>query len=129
VPAGVVDVVNRSGQNAVAGGLERALVGKGYGEGVASTQQPAVQATVVQYSSATSLAAANAVAQLLGGAMVARSSVVPAGHVRVVLGRDYNPPAGLAPTTPTTTTSVPLPAPNTLTAPPPLSGGSIPCVK
>jgi hypothetical protein len=44
-----------------------------------------------------------------------------------VLGRDYHPPAGLAPTTPTTT--VPLPAPNTLTAPPPLSGGSIPCVK
>ena len=128
VPGGVVDVVNRSGQNGVAGNLERGLVGKGYAEGVASTQQPVVQATVVQYSSATMLPAADAVAQLLG-AMVARSSVVPAGHVRVVLGRDYHPQAGLAPTTPIPTTSVPLPAPNTLTAPPPLSGGSIPCVK
>jgi LCP family protein required for cell wall assembly len=126
VPAGVVDVVNRSGQNGVAGNLERDLIGRGYAEGVASTQQPVVQATVVQYSSSTALAAADAVAQLLGGAMVARSSVVPAGHVRVVLGRDYHPPTG---PTPTTTTSVPLPAPNTLTAPPPLSGGSIPCVK
>jgi LCP family protein required for cell wall assembly len=129
VPGGVVDVVNRSGQNGVAGNLERGLVGKGYAEGVASTQQPVVQATVVQYSSSTSLPAATAVAQLLGGAMVARSSVVPAGHVRVVLGRDYHPQAGLTPTTPIPTTSVPLPAPNTLTAPPPLSGGSIPCVK
>jgi LCP family protein required for cell wall assembly len=124
VPAGVVDVVNRSGQNGVAGSLERDLVAKGYAEGVASTQEPVVQATVVQYSSSTVLPAADAVAQLLG-AMVARSSVVPARHVRVVLGRDYHPV--LAPTTPATT--VPLPAPNTLTAPPPLSGGSIPCVK
>jgi LCP family protein required for cell wall assembly len=124
VPAGVVDVVNRSGQNGVAGSLERDLVGKGYAEGVASTQEPVVQATVVQYSSSTVLPAADAVAQLLG-AMVTRSSVVPAGHVRVVLGRDYHPV--LAPTTPATI--VPLPAPNTLTAPPPLSGGSIPCVK
>jgi LCP family protein required for cell wall assembly len=125
-PAGVVDVVNRSGQAGVAGNLERGLVAKGYAEGVASTQQPVVQATVVQYGSSTTLAAANSVAQLLGGVMVTRSSVVPAGHVRVVLGRDYSAPTGLAPTT---TTTVPLPAANTLTAPPPLAGGSVPCVK
>ncbi|HEY3606608.1 MAG TPA: LCP family protein, partial [Pseudonocardiaceae bacterium] len=110
VPAGAVDVVNRSGQDGVAGALERVLVGKGYAEGVASTQDPLVQATVVEYGSSTELAAADAVSQLLGGAMVTRSSVVPAGHVRVVLGRDYHPVS--APTTPTTT--VPLPAPNTL---------------
>jgi LCP family protein required for cell wall assembly len=125
-PGGVVDVVNRSGQEGVAGNLERALVAKGYTEGVASTEQPVVQASVVQYGSSTALSAADSVAQLLGGVMVTRSSVVPAGHVRVVLGRNYSAPTGVAPTT---TTNVPLPAPNTLTAPPPLSGGSVPCVK
>jgi LCP family protein required for cell wall assembly len=129
---GIVDVVNRSGESGVAGQLEQALAGKGFTQGRASSEAPRISTTIVEYDSAGTLAAADAVANLLGGVTVQRSSVAESDRVRVVLGTDFTMPASLG-GTPAASTSVvatgseaPGSNPN---APSPLNGGSVPCVK
>jgi hypothetical protein len=86
----------------------------------------------VEYGSSGSLAAAKAVAALLGGVPVAQSSVAAAGRVRVVLGTDFTMPAALGGTPPakanTATAGSEAPG-SSANAPTPLDGGSIPCVK
>ncbi|HEX4723621.1 MAG TPA: LCP family protein [Pseudonocardiaceae bacterium] len=136
-PAGIVDVMNRSGQNGVAGDLENALVAKGFTQGATGTENPTARTTIVEYGSTGAEAAARAIAQLLHGVTVQRSATVSVGHVRVLVGRDFSMPAALTPAAGTTTnptpatptTTVTLPPPNSVTAPGPLAGGSIPCVK
>lgn len=129
---GVVDVVNRSGQGGIAGQVEQALSGKGFTQGQASSEAPYVSSTYVEYDSSGALAAADAVANLLGGVTVQRSAVAAPGHVRVVLGTDFSMPASLGGTPATSTSTVatgseaPGSNPN---APSPLAGGSVPCVK
>jgi hypothetical protein len=130
-----VDVMNRSGHNGAASDLETALVAKGFTQGTTGTENPTARTTIVEYGSTGAEAAARAIAQLLHGVTVQRSATVSAGHVRVLVGRDFSMPAALAPavsaagTTTTPTTTVTLPPPNSVTAPGPLAGGSIPCVK
>jgi LCP family protein required for cell wall assembly len=131
-PAGVVDVVNRSGRGGTADDLAKALAAKGFTPGTTGTENPAARTTIVEYGSTGAEAAARAVAQLLHGVTVQRSTTVPAGHVRVLIGRDFSMPAALVPTgttTATPTTTVTLPPPNSVTAPGPLAGGAVPCVR
>jgi hypothetical protein len=128
---GVVDVVNRSGQNNVAADLEGALAKKGYTKGVTSTKS-VISSTAVEYDSSSSLAAAKAVAGLLGGVPVEQSSAAAGGRVRVVLGSDFSMPAALGGTPPEKVNQAAAgseaPGSNA-NAPSPLDGGSIPCVK
>ncbi|HEX3593171.1 MAG TPA: LCP family protein [Pseudonocardiaceae bacterium] len=126
---GVVDVVNRSGQSGVAGRVEHALAGKGFTQGLASTES-LEHDTVVEYGTSASRTAAAAVAGLLGGATVRHSSLA-GSHVRVVLGNGFVLPTALDGVTrqvnPADLASeAPGSNPN---APSPLAGGSIPCVK
>jgi hypothetical protein len=128
----VVDVVNRSGQNGIAGRLEHALVGKGFTQGVASTESMETS-TVVEYGSTASAATAKAVAGLLGGgAVVQHSSLAQAGRVRVVLGSGFTMPTALGGKAPAAPDSAEMKAEapgSNANAPSPLAGGSIPCVK
>jgi LCP family protein required for cell wall assembly len=127
---GVVDVVNRSGQSGVASHLEHALATKGFTQGAASTESVESE-TAVEYGSSSTLAAADAVAKLLGGVTVERSSVATAGRVRVVLGSGFVLPAGLGGTPPVVSDAAAkseAPGSNA-NAPAPLDGSSIPCVK
>lgn len=137
VPAatGVVDVVNRTGRAGVAGDVESALSAKGFTKGTASTGIADVSSTVVEYGSSSTLAAAQAVAGLLGGVPVQLSDVATTGRVRVVLGTDFTMPADLdGPASTSTATTAPVatgseaPGSNP-NAPSPLAGGGIPCVK
>ena len=136
-PSGTIDVENASGVAHEAEKVLDALGGKGYRKGTSSTV--ATRATsVVEYG--TDSAAATAVAQALG-LTPEHDSTIPAGHVRVVLGKDFSMPKNLGSgSTSSTPTSVgPLPS-----QPPPdnsgnndadtnpmssISGGGIPCVK
>lgn len=129
---GVVDVVNRSGEAKMAGNLETALAAKGFTQGAATTDDPTISTTVVEYDSSSAEASAESVAALLGGASVQRSSTAKSGRVRVVLGRDFSMPAALSPANtapPASTKPAAPPQYNSLTAPSPLEGGSVPCVK
>ena len=135
-PAGTVDVENASGVTREAEKVEDALGSKGFTKGTASSV--ATKSTsVVEYG--TDQAAASAVAQALG-LTPEHDSAVPAGHVRVVLGKDFSLPKGLgSPGSTTSTSTAPPPS-----QPPPnntgdndadtnpmssISGGGIPCVK
>jgi LCP family protein required for cell wall assembly len=126
-----VDVVNRSGRDRAASRLEHALAGKGFTQGVPSTESQ-VGSTVVEYRSAGSLAAARAAAALLGGVPVQQSSIPGPGRLRVVLGTDFVLPVALGGTPPAKSdaTAAGSEAPgSSANAPSPLNGGSIPCVK
>jgi LCP family protein required for cell wall assembly len=128
---GVVDVVNRSGQNHAASRLEQALATRGFTQGVPSTESQ-IGSTAVEYESPGALAAAKAVAALLGGAPVQQSSATQSGRVRVVLGTDFSLPAALggAPPAKVNAAAAGSEAPgSSANAPTPLDGGSIPCVK
>jgi hypothetical protein len=137
VPPGVIDVENSTSTAGAAGKLEQYLVAKGFTQGNAGSHRPEVTHTLVEYGSTGSQAAANAIATMLGNGIAAtRSSAVLPGRVRVLIGADYTAPSDSSPTgtSPGTgpvapTTSVKLPPPNDMTAPPPLAGGGIPCVK
>jgi hypothetical protein len=127
---GVVDVVNRSGQDGAAGRLEHGLATKGFTQGAASTESLESE-TVVEYGSSGSSAAADAVAKLLGGATVQRSSLATGSRVRVVLGSDFVLPTALGGTPPVVSNAAAkseAPGSNA-NAPAPLDGSGIPCVK
>lgn len=123
---GVVDVVNRSGRSGMAGKVATALAHKGFTRGE-TTSESRESLTVVEYSSSSSLAAAQSVATLLG-ASVQKSSLAGAGRVRVVLGTGFTLPTALGGTPATVDTRAEAPG-SSANAPSPLAGGSIPCVK
>jgi LCP family protein required for cell wall assembly len=137
-PSGTVDVENASGVTHEADKVATALATKGFTKGSAITV--ASRATsVVEYG--TDSSAGTAVADALGLTPV-HSSAVAAGHVRVILGKDFSMPSSLSSGssggTPSTS-SGPLPsqpAPNNNgnndadTNPmSSISGGGVPCVK
>jgi LCP family protein required for cell wall assembly len=134
-PAGTIDVENASGVAHQAETVETALGSKGFTKGTSSTMASR-STSVVEYG--TDQAAATAVAQALD-LTPEHDSAIPAGHVRVVLGRDFHLPSGLGTGSATPTSTAPLPS-----QPPPnnngdndadtnpmssISGGGIPCVK
>lgn len=136
-PTGTIDVENASGVAHQAETVLDALGNKGFTKG--ETSSAASRTTsVVEYG--TDSSAATAVARTLG-LTPEHDSAVPAGHVRVVLGRDFTLPRnlGTGSTGGTPTSTAPLPS-----QPPPdntgnndadtnpmssISGGGIPCVK
>jgi LCP family protein required for cell wall assembly len=138
-PSGTVDVENASGVSHEADKVETALGAKGFTRGTASTLSATRTTSVVEYGTASS--AATAVADALG-LTPEHNSAVPAGHVRVILGRDFSMPSGLSSgssggAAPTSSAPLPSqPAPNNNgnndadTNPmSSISGGGVPCVK
>lgn len=144
VPPGVVDAVNDGAGAGTAGQVEQALAAKGFTQGTATTGGTTVKHTVVEYGSSGAASAANAVATLLDGVTVRRSTAVSPGHVRVVLGADFTMPTALAggvavsssaaapaatqPAAPPAG-SAPATGSGSATAPNPLAGGGVPCVR
>ncbi len=135
-PSGTVEVYNASGQAHIAGTVETALVGQGFTRG--STGNSLEQSSsVVEYG--TDSSAATAAATALGGLTTKHVASIPAGYVRVILGRDFSLPAGMSSAGPTPTSTAPLPsqsAPsnngnNDADNDPmsSISGGGVPCVK
>jgi LCP family protein required for cell wall assembly len=136
-PPVVVNVVNESGKQGLAGKVETALSGKGFLQGSATSQYPVRHTSVIDYGTGAS-AAATTLSGMLGGVSSESDSALGANTVRIVLGTDFSLPAalgGTATSTPPPATAVSAangaagpngPPDNALSA---LSGGSVPCVK
>jgi LCP family protein required for cell wall assembly len=139
--SGVVDVINATGRNGLAAGLEHALPSTGFTPGTASTAARHRRTTTIYYPDSSSAETANALATVLGGLPTARDSTVPTGHLRVVLGADFSMPddlvtndgSGGTEPSPTAGTS---PAPGgashgdaVASQPSSIAGGGVPCVK
>jgi LCP family protein required for cell wall assembly len=124
-----VELFDGSGSPAVAGQTHAMLQGKGFT--LAADQRLSTRnTTVVRYNPADDTAL-SLVKQALGTTVQAEPDRdVPAGHVRVLLGKDFRNSAagpGGAPTStaakpPVTTTAVAAPAA------PPITAGDVPCV-
>ncbi|MEV7091401.1 LCP family protein [Amycolatopsis sp. NPDC051045] len=124
-----VELFDGSGSPAVAGQTHTMLQGKGFT--LAADQRLSTRnTTVVRYNPADDTAL-GLVKQALGTTVQAEPDRdVPAGHVRVLLGKDFRNSAagpGGAPTStaakpPAATTAVPAPAA------PPITAGDVPCV-
>ncbi|UJW36420.1 LCP family protein [Saccharothrix sp. AJ9571] len=130
-----VDVFNASGNANTATQVKDLLRGKGFLEG-ASTQLDGRPTTVVRYAPGNE-AAAEAVAQAMGSKVQAEPDAdVPAGHVRVLLGRDYkvdaNGAAGAGQSSAPPVEPVEPPADPSAGAPPagppPITAGGVPCI-
>jgi LCP family protein required for cell wall assembly len=135
----VVDAVNSSGRSGLASQLEKALTNGGFTAGKTSNGPNLVSVSVVEFgaggdSSAFKLASA------LGGLATQRTTGLPAGSLRVVIGTDFNLPSGLVTAGPSPSSTAPAPATPVqaagpgVAAPPPtalsaLSGGGVTCVK
>jgi LCP family protein required for cell wall assembly len=115
---GAVDVRNATGRAGLAATVSRTLTADGY---TAGTTGNAVRSTstVVHYPAGAATAAA-ALAGTLGTSHTELDSVLPAGHLEVVLGTGFTLPAASAPT------SAPAAPGDALGS---ISGGGIPCVK
>ncbi len=86
-----VDVLNGSGKTGAASAELKALAAMGYTAGRSSNAPTQLKTTIVYGSGAQ--AAAQQIAGRLGTATPQASAAVPAGHVHVVLGTDFTPPA------------------------------------
>lgn len=139
VPDRKVDVINESGVAGQARQVLDAAVAKGYRSGLVSS---GIRRTgsVVDYAPGDS-AAAQSLADFLGGLQIRERASTPAGSLIVRLGNGFSLPAS-ASATPGSTATTPAPPPATAVSavgggrsgPPPtaltdLSGGGIPCVK
>lgn len=85
-PVSTVDVVNASGKDGAAGNVASILKQQGFSTGTLSTGTHRNTSTVA-YSDAS--LDAQTVAHALGGLNTTPDSTIPAGHVQVILGRDY----------------------------------------
>lgn len=139
VPDRKVDVINESGVAGQARLVHDAAVAKGYRPGLVSSGIRRTS-SVVDYGPGDS-AAAQSLADLLGGLQIRERASTPAGSLIVRLGNGFTLPPSASPT-PGATATTPAPPPATAVSavgggrsgPPPtaltdLSGGGIPCVK
>ncbi|AXB49056.1 LCP family protein [Amycolatopsis albispora] len=131
------DVFNASGNATTANQLKELLRAKGFQEG-ASTQLDGRSTTVVRFAPGEQ-DAADAIKQAMGDRVQTEPDAdVPAGHVRVLLGRDYKVDAnGAAGAGQSSTTPPPPsepeepaapPAETPPAGPPPITAGGVPCV-
>lgn len=137
-PSAPVEVYNASGRGHLAATVADALSGKGFTRGTVGNEPAGRATSVVEYGTGAS-SAATTVAAALGGLGTQASPAVTSGHVRVILGTDFQMPAGMGTTgaKPTTTAPPPSqPAPsnngnNDADTDPmsSISGGTVPCVK
>jgi LCP family protein required for cell wall assembly len=92
------DVVNGAGTSKLASNVSDFLVGQGFGKGDTQNGSPSSKSTV--YYANGEQTAGKKVANALGGLHTAEDTKVTAGHVRVLLGKDYagpgTPPHGSA---------------------------------
>ncbi|HEY6423950.1 MAG TPA: LCP family protein [Pseudonocardiaceae bacterium] len=129
-PSATADAVNATSRDGLAGAVQRALAGKGFTPGIASTDPQHRTRSVIYYGPGGSAVAAVA-ATLLGGLPVESDPTLEAGRLRVMLGSDFTMPAA-RPATPGPAT--PGPVGNATqggtgpTTPDNVSGGGIPCV-
>ncbi|WP_157647556.1 LCP family protein [Actinomycetospora chiangmaiensis] len=87
-----VEVQNASGTAGEAAAAETMLVGHGFSPGATSTVDDRAASTVAA-APGSEAAAALAASLLGGGVAVATDPALPAGHLRIVLGTGYHPPA------------------------------------
>ncbi|MEV0294082.1 LCP family protein [Nocardia sp. NPDC050710] len=130
-PTSTVDIVNGSDAIGSAATLSTALVARGYPKGTIGTATAADGSVTTVYYGAGTEADAHQLAYTLGGLPVARSSTVPAGRIKVVLGSDFTMPTALTSTTTSTpkATESARPTPNAGTPmDATISGDSVPCV-
>ena len=133
----IADVSNASGRTGLAAAVQGVLDDGGVVPG-ALGNAPTASRSVVR-AAAADRARAQQVADLLGGIPVQADATVPAGHVQVLLGRDYSGPdtGGSTPqaragSTAGGSTAVPAPGDDAPGAPPagdpPITAGGVPCV-
>ena len=133
--SGIVDVINATTRNGLAGTLEHALTTTGFTPGVTSTARRHRSTTTVYYPDSGAADAARTLATMLGELPTARDSTVSTGHLRVVLGADYSMPAGLgaagsaAPGDSSQPVTTPTPGAGQPNDPDSISGAGVQCVK
>ncbi|WP_230209029.1 LytR C-terminal domain-containing protein [Nostocoides sp. HKS02] len=136
-PHAVVEAVNASGRTGVGHSVLAALARKGYTQGQASTYPTQLATSVIDYAPGEQ-ASATALSSLLGGLPTRIRAGVAPGSLRLVIGTDFNPPAGAGLPTTRATAAPPAKAVSAVgggrSGPPPsaltdLAGGGIPCVK
>ncbi|WP_211260447.1 LCP family protein [Amycolatopsis jejuensis] len=125
-----VDVRNATGRNGLAASVSKQLTSKGFKAG--ETDNASSRKTTVIWVPNGGQAAGQAVADALGTkATVQEDKSVPAGHVKVYLGSDYQPSDGAS----SGTGSAPAPRQEAATPPPsagddqqPITAEGVPCV-
>ncbi|MFB7724045.1 LCP family protein [Nocardia sp. NPDC056100] len=139
-PTSTLDVVNATGTSGMAAKVSKSLGGKGFPVGDVSNATYADGTSTMLYFGTGADTDAQALADMLGGNVTpAASSNVSAGHIKLVLGTDFEIPETLDPaaaSTTTTTATTSKSAVATTTADTPNNGkpvtttigGSIPCV-
>ncbi len=94
-PTSTVDVVNAGSESGMAAQVSNALTGKGFTQGeIGNATYSDGSASVVYYGAGGQTDATQA-ADMLGGLPTAASDSLESGHVKVVLGSDFYPPAGI----------------------------------
>jgi LCP family protein required for cell wall assembly len=86
-----VDVRNASGVAGLAGKVLQSLVAKGFTEGVAANAESGMTTSIVRFGKGGE-AGGEQVAKVLGGLKTEEDGNIPAGHVRVFVGSDYDGP-------------------------------------
>jgi LCP family protein required for cell wall assembly len=132
-PTATVDVENASGRTGLAASVQSVLDDHDMVPGTLGNAATTTR-SIIRADTATAAAAAQ-VAQLLGGLTVVQDDAVTAGHVKVVLGRDYRGPrSGGSPASASTATSTETTPGGTegtdraATDAPPITAGGLPCV-
>ncbi|RCH67573.1 LytR family transcriptional regulator [Streptomyces sp. SDr-06] len=120
-----VDVRNGNGTGGLADTELKALAALGYTAGQTGNA-PAQAHTTVAYGAGAQQAAQQIASRLKSGSATA-SSAVPAGHVRVTLGRDYTPPDNKAPSPAPSNSASASPA-DSEDSGPAVKAGGVPCV-
>ncbi len=95
LPPATLDIANASGRDGLAGSLGKALAARGLTEGAATTDSKLRSATTLSYA-AGAKDAGDALASQLGGLTARQDSTLKSGHLKLVLGTDFKPPADLA---------------------------------
>ncbi|MGB8996751.1 MAG: LCP family protein [Pseudonocardiaceae bacterium] len=136
--SGIVDVINATNRNGLAGSLEHALTATGFTQGVTSTARRHRSTTTIYYPDSGAADAAKTLATMLGELPTALDRTVSTGHLRVVLGADYTMPAtfGTAGSSPAgdsasgaTAASTPAAPQGNAPDPDSISGTGVQCVK
>jgi len=123
-----IELFDGSGSPTVAGQTHTMLQGKGFTL-AADQRLSARNTTVIRYNPADDTAL-GLVKQVLGGTIQAEPDRdVTAGHVRVLLGKDFRNSAAAGPGgAPTSTAAKPSAPSTTAPAAPPITAGDVPCV-
>ena len=114
----VVDVRNGSNRSGLAAAVARHMRALGFAAGTVDNTG-ATETSVVRYTDPDS-EAAEAVAEQLGGIDTEHDDTVTRGHLRVVLGADFDP--AIVPTPAPTSTAAPAPDDDEITA------AGVPCI-